>query len=270
MIIKSLKIKGFKGFKDEICIEFNDKETIIEGENYQGKTSIGEAICFCFLGTNLFGNDKIVNIINNDSTSSYCELKFLDNNGNEHTIIRTKGKEPICLLDGKKANNEILSKFYYEKKVFLSIYNPYYFSNLEPKEQRELLRGILPNIDYITGFELLSRREQEILVEPRVDINGFIKNARDEIKQLNSEENNFEGKRQYAASIVNAIVKEEKVFDKDNLLNILETQYEALLKTINGDTKKEMLYRINEIEKRINLYKDTLNSLRKEYKEAKK
>ena len=52
MIIKSIKIKGFKGFKDEYFLELDEEETTIMGENFQGKTSIGEAICWCLLGCN--------------------------------------------------------------------------------------------------------------------------------------------------------------------------------------------------------------------------
>ena len=76
MKIKSLRIKGFKGFKDEYFLEFDEEETTIIGENFQGKTSIGEAICWCLLGCNLFGNDKTANIINEKSHTAYGELIF--------------------------------------------------------------------------------------------------------------------------------------------------------------------------------------------------
>mgnify|MGYP003302315934 FL=1 len=269
MIIKSIRIKGFKGFKDEYYIEFDDKQTIIEGENFQGKTSIGEAICWCFLGTNLFGNDKTINIINNSSNTAYCELKFLDNDMQEHTIVRSKGKENIVVLDGQKASVEILSKFYYEKKVFLSVYNPYYFSSLEPKEQRELLRSILPNIDYRAAFNLLSQTEREILVEPRMDLNGFIKSAREELKGLSKDESNLEGKRQYANSIVVSHIGEEKEFEQEGMLAALEREYEMILKSISGDTKKEMKIRLEELDKRIENHNKLLEDLRTKYKDSK-
>lgn len=270
MIIKSLKIRGFKGFENEYYVEFNDKKTVIEGENFKGKTSIGEAICWCFLGTNLFGNDKTINIINKNSNTACCELNFIDNDGMEHTIIRSKGKENIAILDGKKASVEILSKFYYEKKVFLSVYNPYYFSSLEPKDQRELLRGILPTIDYRDAFNLLSQSEREILVEPRMDLNGFIKNARTEIKELDKEESNLEGKRQYANSIVVSHIGEEKNFEQEGMLAALEREYELALKSISGDTKKEMKLRLDELTKKIEKYTNELENLREDYKKEQK
>ena len=57
--IKRLEMAGFKGFRERTVIEFaKEGKTIIEAENYRGKTSIGEAIAWGFLGSNLWGNDK--------------------------------------------------------------------------------------------------------------------------------------------------------------------------------------------------------------------
>lgn len=270
MIIKSIKIKGFKGFKDEFCANFNDKETIIEGENFQGKTSIGEAICWAFLGTNLWGNDKTINIINNSCNTAYVNIEFIDNEGIEHTIIRSKGKENIVVLDSKKANLEMLSKFYYSKKVFLSIFNTYYFSSLEPREQRELLKSVLPEINYRDAFNLLSQSEREILVEPRLELNNFIRNARLELKELEKEKSNFEGRLQYANSIVMSRIEEERKFEQEGLLTNLEREYEITLKSIEGDTKKEMKLRIDELDKKIQKHEKLIENLRKDYKDNQK
>ena len=270
MIIKSIKIKGFKGFKNEFYTNFNDKITVIEGENFQGKTSIGEAICWAFLGTNLWGNDKTINIINNYCNTACIIIEFIDNEGKQHTIIRSKGKENIVVLDGKKANVEMLSKFYYSKKVFLSIFNPYYFSNLEPKEQRELLKSVLPTINYRDAFNLLSQSEREILVEPRLDLNEFIKNSRLELKELEKEKSNFEGRQQYANSIVMSHIEEERKFEQEGLLTNLQREYEITLKSIEGDTKKEMKLRIDELDKKIQKHEKLIENLRKDYKDNQK
>ena len=269
MIIKSIKIKGFKGFKDEYFLELDEEETTIMGENFQGKTSIGEAICWCLLGCNLFGNDKTANIINENSREAYCELKFEDNEGIEHTIIRIKGRENIVALDGRQATVEMLSKFYFNKKVFLSIYNPYYFSSLEPKDQRELLRSVLPVINYKDAFDLLSPGEKDILVEPRMDLNTFIKNARADVKELDKEEQNLEGKIQYAKSIAVSHIGNEKVFDKEELLANYEREYENVLKSINGDTKKEMTHRLKEVDELLDKYNKILQELITKYNENK-
>ncbi|WP_219952944.1 ATP-dependent nuclease [Dickeya zeae] len=44
MVITKLIIEGFKGFKDQFCIEFNESVNIIVGDNEAGKSTILEAI----------------------------------------------------------------------------------------------------------------------------------------------------------------------------------------------------------------------------------
>ena len=44
MIITKLIIQGFKGFKERVCIEFNESVNIIVGDNEAGKSTILEAI----------------------------------------------------------------------------------------------------------------------------------------------------------------------------------------------------------------------------------
>lgn len=270
MIIKSLRMKGFKGFEQEYSLNFNDKENIIEGENYLGKTTIGEAICWCLIGCNLFGNDKTANLINDNSATAYCELCFLDNENKVHTVIRCKGKENNVILDGHKADLEMLSKFYYSKKIFLSIYNPYYFSSLEPKEQRELLKSILPIINYRDAFDMLSQEEQEILVEPRMDLNQFIKNAREELKELDKEEINIEGKIQYANSIINEPVKEELKFENAGLLAIAEKEYDFVVNSNMNNDKEEVKIHINDLNNKIIIQKEKKEEYERKRKEIEK
>ena len=252
MIIKNLTMKGFKGFQDEYTVDFDEKKTVIEGENYQGKTTIGEAICWCFLGCNLFGNEKTANLINNNSDTAYCQITFIDNNGVEHTLYRSKGKENSVILDNHKADVETLSKYYFSKKVFLTVYNPYYFSSLEPREQRDLLRGILPAIDYNEAFELLDKSEQNILEHPRLDLNQFMKNAREDIKELEKEENNLLGKIQYATSIINTPIDIERNFEKQDYLDSLEKWYNTILNENKTESKFELKNKLEDLETLIN------------------
>lgn len=263
-------MKGFKGFQEEYTVDFNEKQTIIEGENYQGKTTIGEAICWCFLGCNLFGNEKTANLINNNSNTAYCQIAFIDNDGVEHKLYRSKGKENSLILDNRKADVGVLSKYYLSKKIFLSIYNPYYFSSLEPKEQRELLRGILPSIDYKDAFELLDKSEQDILGYPRVDLNQFIKSARKDLKELEKEENNLLGKIQYANSIINNPLEKEKEFQEQNYLESLEKEYSYILNNNKFESKSEFKVKLDDISDTIIKKEKEFQKLEKQAKEQKK
>ena len=267
MIIKSLRMKGFKGFEQEYSLNFNDKVNIIEGENYLGKTTIGEAICWCFLGCNLFGNEKTANLVNNNSKTAYCEVNFLDNDNKEHIVFRSKGKENNVILDGHKADVEMLSKFYYSKKIFLAIYNPYYFNSLEPKDQRELLKSILPVINYKEAFNMLSQEEQEILLEPRMDLNQFIKNTREELKELDKEEMNFEGKIQYANSIINELIEKEVKFENEGLLAIVEKEYDFVINSNMTNDKEEIKMHINDLNNKIKIQREKKEKYERERKE---
>lgn len=60
MVIKSMVLKNFKNHKN-LSISFDNKQTIIYGDNGAGKTSIGEAIAWCLTGSNLFGTENVTN-----------------------------------------------------------------------------------------------------------------------------------------------------------------------------------------------------------------
>lgn len=105
MLIKKIKIKNFKKFKDEITIDFNDDFNIIIGNNESGKSTILQAIELVLSGSqsriesigleNVFNNEAIDNFINGekdykDLPEIYIELYFNDTgnpdlNGNNNT-----------------------------------------------------------------------------------------------------------------------------------------------------------------------------------------
>lgn len=76
MLIKKIKIKNFKKFKDEITIDFNDDFNIIIGNNESGKSTILQAIELVLSGSqsriesigleNVFNNEAIDNFMNGE------------------------------------------------------------------------------------------------------------------------------------------------------------------------------------------------------------
>lgn len=76
MLIKKIKIKNFKKFKDEITIDFNDDFNIIIGNNESGKSTILQAIELVLSGSqsriesigleNVFNNEVIDNFMNGE------------------------------------------------------------------------------------------------------------------------------------------------------------------------------------------------------------
>ena len=102
-----------------------------------------------------------------------------------------------------------------------------------------------------------------------MDLNGFIKNARDEVKELNKEQINLEGRKQYAKTIANSNIGTEKQFEKEEILESLQKEYEITLKSIFGETKKDMQKRLQEMDKNIASKNETMEELRTKYKELK-
>src|SRR5690554_1779500 len=100
IIIKRLEYQGFKNSKDIIRVELTER-TKIYGPNGVGKTTVGEAISWGLLGSNLSGNTRADStLVNNNSKSMYVKILF--NNGEKDIILlRYKGsKTTIYLAEG--------------------------------------------------------------------------------------------------------------------------------------------------------------------------
>lgn len=230
MKITYIKTKGFRKFEDEFETRLYDI-TAITGGNTKGKTNILYAIIWAFLGTNITGDDKIF-LGNKKASDCYVKLKFIDNLGEEHTIERYKNKftneNNFIMLDNKKADQKDISRFYGEKKLWLSIINPNYFINKSPAEQKELIDKYLPKLDISVVYNKLDDREKRYL-------EGVPNNMVQYLKDLNSNkimyENKIEllrGKIAYAENIATTPIQEMQVFEKDEELSLARQELSFL------------------------------------------
>lgn len=231
MYIKNIfDVHNYKGLEDGFKVNFDDITYII-GDNAKNKTTIGSIPLWIFTGYNLYGSNKeqVGNDNNFRSRNTLASMTFIDNNGSEHTITRCKGKDNFVMLDGIRTTQEVLTRFYKDVHSFICAYNPNYFRSMSLSKQRELLLRILPTISPVVAFNLLEDTEKEILGNPVVDIKGFCKAKREEIKELNSELERIKGNKDIYIDM--AIKKEEtfKEFDKALELNNLENEYERLI-----------------------------------------
>lgn len=255
-----LKTIGFRKFEQEFETPLYDI-TAITGGNTKGKTNILYAIIWAFLGTNLTGDDKVW-LGNKKSDNCYVELKFIDNKGNNHTLVRYKNKydnkKNFVMLDNTKAEPEDLQTFYGDKKLFLSILNPNYFINKKPAEQKELLDKYLPEIDISAIYSRLENTEKEYL-------EGTPKNIVEYLKELNSNKKMHEdkikflkGKIEYAENAVNVELEEKKSFEKDEELTLARHELSFLTSNSNSIDKSRqqkivdnLLTQITQMEKQI-------------------
>lgn len=260
MYIKNIfNVKNYKGLEDNFKIDFNNITYII-GDNAKNKSTIGSLPVWILTGYSLFGNNREVvsNDKENRGANTVASMTIIDNTGSEHVITRSKGKDNCVMLDGIRTTQEIISGFYKDIHAFLCAYNPSYFRSMKLADQRELLLRILPAVSSEYAFNLLEKEEQEILEKPVVDIKGFNKSRRAEIKQMKSDLDKMMGNKDALIDI--AIQKEEipQTFDKKQELKNLEQEYERLIENTDNiltieDLEKDIKKLDEKIKNNINI-----------------
>lgn len=270
MYIKNIfNIINYKGLEDNFSVNFDDVTYII-GDNAKRKSTIGSVPLWILTGYNLFGSNK--EIVSNDSNKNYintiASMTIIDNDGREYVITRSKGKDNFVMLDGIRTTQEIIARFYKDVHAFICSYNPSYFRSLELSKQRDLLLRILPAISSEDAYNLLENEEKQIIGNPIVDIKGYCKAKREEIKMLKSELEHNSGRKSTYVDI--AIQKEELqiTFNKQNELENLENEYESLITNSNGIINLEDIEKdIKKIELKINKnIKEDLKELQEKHK----
>lgn len=225
-----MKLKGFRKYKELFEIKFND-ETYIIGGNAKGKTTIAYAIVWAFLGTDLRGNDKR-NLINKESNECFVELEFMDNEEKNHTLIRYKhlqcSKKNFISLDGNFIKQKDLEKFYIGKTLFLSAFNPNYFKELEPAEQKNIINQHLPEIRFEDVLKKLDKSEQDKIFIKDGDVQKFIKDANIRIKDTEQKIIKKKGENEFAEKIIKEKIEAEKIFDKQEEIDLLLQEKEFL------------------------------------------
>ena len=254
MYIKNIfNVRNYKGLEDGFNINFSDITYII-GDNAKNKSTIGSLPVWILTGYSLFGNNREVvsNDKENRGLNTIASMTIIDNTGSEHIITRSKGKDNCVMLDGIRTTQEIISGFYKDIHAFLCAYNPSYFRSMKLADQRELLLRVLPAISSEFAFNLLEKEEQDILEQPVVDIKGFNKARRAEIKEMKSDLDKMLGNKNALVDI--AIQKEETplVFDKAQELKNIEQEYERLIEnTDNIITVEDLEKDIKKLDEKI-------------------
>lgn len=261
MIIKSIDdTRGYKGLPDGTKVVFNEKITYIIGDNYKTKSTILSVPLWVMTGYSLNeGNQEDVSDDNRPNLRNVtAQITIIDNEGEEHSIFRSKGKSNYVLLDGIRTTREALSKFYKDIQFFLCAYNPYRFRSMKKDEQKELLLRLLPNIKKEEIFGLLTEEEQEILAEPILDAKEYNKEKRAKIKEIEFEIKRNEGIKESNLLTALKVEEKDKTFDKEMELLDLEAQYENLLKGGIG------AFNLEDIKRKIKLLEEKLSKILKE------
>ena len=271
MYVKSINnVEGYKDLPDGFRVEFDENKTYIVGANFQRKTTVGSLFNWCLTGTNLIGKEK-ENVANDTKKTKnvIVDLTFVDNEGIEHRLVREKGKEIYLTLDGNEVKQDELAKFYKNKDVFLVAHNPYYFWTLEPKQQKDLIRNILPNIESKEAFELLKDGDKKIIKEPIENLSKFTNDRNVEIDRLEKEYNKNTGRIETLKSI--ALEHEGNLleFKKEQELQDSMKRYEEISMNFESYTLDGVKASIDGLNRRLEeIIKSDLSKISKQYDTA--
>lgn len=256
MIIKSLKMSGFKHIKDKERVEFRFYPyTIISGENFTGKTTICEALCWGFCGCNINGNVIYDNLLlNNQSSMMEVEIEFIDNKGIGHVLRRNRQKSVTIELDRKITSQNIILEYIGNKDIFMNTFVVGNFLKLTSKEARELLMQVLPQISHTEILEKIPADIKGYLPEKHIlNSNDYLKSLKARIKKLENEEILLNG--QLKAVCANAQANGIAKVDESAVLSRIEEL----------EKRKEHLLKVQVFIKDISVLYEKRDLLRKEY-----
>ena len=268
MYIKSINnVIGYKDLPDGFNVDFDEDKTYIVGANFQRKTTVGSLFNWCLTGTSLIGKEK--DQVANDKRkidNVIVDITFVDNHGIEHRLIREKGKEIHLTLDGNEVKQEALAQFYKNKDIFLVAHNPYYFWTLEPKEQKDLIRMILPSIEPKEAFELLNEYEKDIIKNPIENLSSYTDKKNADIDRLDKEYNRNIGMLDTLRGIALENEGELLVFDKEDELVELQSRYDNISMSFDNSNLEDLQRNIEGINRRLKeILTDDLSKISQRY-----
>lgn len=169
--------------------------TYITGDNFIGKTSILHGICYALFGVTFFGQTDIDSLRKQNENAVEASLTFTDQNGQEHTITRTrKGDKTELALDARSLRQEDISSMLCNKDLFLSMFNPSYLPAMSQQEARAFIEKQLPPVNQPEVLAELSEQEQHCLADLVItDPVLMLKDYRKAIKELETEKTKISG-----------------------------------------------------------------------------
>lgn len=172
ILLKSVTLKGFKGFKEGFKFDFSEGNNQFAADNGEGKSSMGDGIAWTFTGRNAAGASRNLNVKNDESNVAETEVVFLDESDEEHTISRRLTKTTTTIkLDGKEISATDLSELV-PQELFIMTFNPVYFLQLDTANQKRLITSTLPTISKDDVLSKMKDDEREFLQGEVFDIDA--------------------------------------------------------------------------------------------------
>ncbi|MDN4525359.1 AAA family ATPase [Fictibacillus fluitans] len=248
-----LTISNFKNH-DSLIINFSDV-TNIAGKNGEGKTSIGEAITYLLYGIDMMGTKLDPTPIHQEEPEETKVEMLLSVDGKQTLLARTlkkgKAKYYINEVPEKATKYTQFVEELFDKNLFLSLFNPVYFSSQHWEDQRKQLLQFVSEPLNKEILAKLGKTDAGALEEP------LKKMSLDDLEKVHREKFNTNDKKYDRAServltlkeqlnkFLDAADPEAKVEDLQKQINSLKEKRDGLdderLKKMEANNKRTRL-----------------------------
>jgi len=300
MLLKTLTLKNFRKFKDEV-IEFPDGVTGVIGLNGVGKSTIFEAIAWVLYGSVAArtSSDEIKRQAASDSEICMVKLDFIFEEENIKVVRQMKGKnlttQATMTIDGKVAATgaDIVTKFIQKKlgmdfkSFFTSIFAKQKelntLSSMNASERRPLILRMLgiDSLDEVIKEIRSDKKSKDTLIEKLnddlTDEKGIDKKTiyQKEVKKKQEKKTQIDKKIKEKKEKLKNFKKKYDELEKKYKQN--KKQYEKLNKEKEELSEKKTLFEnkkkiqseLKKIETKINERKEKLESEQKKLKDFK-
>ena len=231
MFIKKITLQNFKKFENlELSLKNRNE---IYGKNGEGKSTIKDAIIFCFYGRTPNGNlAESTKFIKDGTTKCSVEIEF-ERDEQAYTVRRerTESQTRITYIDGSQSDEDSvitqreLDSIVPDYDLFQIVFNIGYFMRLSDKEKRDFLLRLTKNIDKKEIYLKLGGTEEAIVKYGFKSNWGNIEGIYKKLLKLNHDNNDNLTK-------INAIINDSKAIE---ITEITETDHSEELEKIKDE-----------------------------------
>lgn len=199
--IEQLAVTGFGCFADEHSWTFG-RRTAVTGHNYQGKSTVADAIAYALTGAPYFGGRDLDRLQNGASANMRAEIAVRTEDGQTHVIRRGRHDgRTFVSLDGVLMTQERFAERFGSRDLILSLLNPLYFAEVLGGDGRKLIEQYLPAVPHEAVMEKLSEHMRGVLGDDRLEMpEVYLKEKRSELKELEKDRLVLDGQMQQTDS----------------------------------------------------------------------
>ena len=199
--IEQLAVTGFGCFADEHSWTFG-RRTAVTGHNYQGKSTVADAIAYALTGAPYFGGRDLDRLQNGSSAGMRVEVTVRTEDGQTHVIRRGRHEgKTFVSLDGVLMTQERFAERFGSRDLILSLLNPLYFAEVLGGDGRKLIEQYLPAVPHEAVMEKLSEHMRGVLGDDRLEMpEVYLKEKRSELKELEKDRLVLDGQMQQTDS----------------------------------------------------------------------